>query len=154
MPADTTSMSYNVAGTTALGDYLVSQIQNTRLLFGESPTTGVPAGALTASAPVTGGAAPTPATGASGSAASPPATPTSLAQDLAAARLANTQTLFGITPTAGDSPQAGALPTIAGQTPLQIEQVAIQSSLIAQQFTNISTLFSSIGLGGNVNRVA
>jgi hypothetical protein len=77
-----------------------------------------------------------------------------LAQDLAAARLANTQTLFGITPTSVDSSQAGALPTVAGQTPQQVEQVAIQSSLIAHQFANTSTLFSSIGLGANVNNSA
>ncbi len=128
-------MGLNVAGTNAIGDDLVSQIQNTRVLFGEAETAG--SGATTTA-----------------SASSQLPTHAQLSQELAAAQLANTQTLFGSSQTTAAASATDSLPTVAGQTPQEVEQVSIQSSLIAQQFANTSTLFGSLGLGENVNTAA
>jgi hypothetical protein len=130
-------MAINVAGTNALGDYLVSEIVNTRTLMGLAPQ----ANSL-------------PAASASATAGSTPGTPgaptrTDMQAQVLAQETANAQTLFGVPSTSqgGSDP----LPPIAGQTPLQIANVAIQSSNLESEFANIATLFGSLGLGANTD---
>jgi hypothetical protein len=127
-------MGINVAGTNALGGYLTSQIVNTRELIAGAtgqPTTTAPATSL-------------PATG--------PTTQDQLQAAVRAQNLADTQTLFGLsaTPDAGTS----ELPAIPGQTAQQLTIVAIQSSQLALQFSTISTLFGSGGIGANTDTQA
>jgi len=134
---DNVSVAINVAGTNALGDYLVSEILNTRILMGEAPQATSPplVPAPSDTTPVTPN--------------SP--TRTDLRADVLAQDVANTQTLFGIQSTTGS---AGALPAIPGETPQQLATVALESSNIASQFSNIETLFGSLGLGTNTNEYA
>jgi hypothetical protein len=133
-------MAINVAGTNALGDYLVSEIANVRTLMG-MPTTS-------SSAPSLGSSA-VPATAAPQKAL----TPTQLRDDVRAQALLNTQILFGL-PTATNNADAGALPAIAGQTPQQLREVSVQSSRIALEFATIATLFGPRGIGGNTDTAA
>jgi hypothetical protein len=127
-------MAINVAGTNALGDYLVSEIANVRTLMGLAPQANP--------APVT--AAPPDST--SGIPAAP--AKTDYAADALAQQVANTQTLFGIQST---SDSGANLPPLASETPQQIAFVAIQESYIASEFSNTATLFGSLGLGTNTN---
>jgi len=128
-------IAINVAGTNALGDYLVSKITNIRTLMGIAPQANL--------APVA--AAPPGST--SGTAAAP--AKTDFAADARAQRVANMQTLFGMQSTSAGS--AGLLPPLASETPQQSAFVAIKESVIASEFSNTATLFGSLGLGGNTN---
>ena len=130
-------MGINVTGSNALGDYLISRIDNARVLFGE-PTAPSVAALGAASSPDAGKATlPTHA---------------QLAREQAAANLANAQTLFGTPQAAPDSAVSpSALPPNSGQTAHQVLMAGIESSVIAQQFSNTATLFSSLGLGAQVN---
>jgi hypothetical protein len=129
-------MAINVAGTNALGDFLVSKIVNARILMGMEPQPGSPPPVWAPSS----GAPPTFAA----------ATPTELQAQVSAQKLANAQMLFGIASASSDD-SAGSLPPIAGETPQQLSVVAIKSSIIEQEFSNIATLFGSLGLGTNTN---
>ena len=132
--ADKASMAINAVGTNAVGDYLASEVANTRVLFGLAPQTDAQA------------AAPVPSTS-----GSPPATltRTQLQTEVLAQEVANTQTLFGIGTSSSESP-AGLAPD-AAETPGQQAFVAMQSSLITSEFSNVATLFGSIGLGNNTD---
>jgi hypothetical protein len=123
-------MNINVAGTNAIADYLLSEIRNVRTLMGTPQGSALPV-------------VPTPSGSTPGS--SKPPTAADLQAQVRDQNLANTQTLFGIQNTTTD---AGSLPPIAGETAQQLAFVAIQSSNIASEFTNIATLF---GLGTNTN---
>jgi hypothetical protein len=138
-------MSINVAGTNALGGYLISEIANTRTLFGLPPdTSSSPIIAVPGSSPATTATTTTPQT----------PTRTDLRTDVLAQQVANTETLFGISSTTGDTQSPGALPADSNQTAQQVAFAAIQSSNIASHFSNIATLFGSLGLGTNTNTSA
>jgi hypothetical protein len=131
-------MAINLAGTAALGDYLVSRIANARTLMGlGNPGSGSP---MLESA-VSATAMPHKAM-----------TATQLQDQVRAQRLANTQILFGV-PTTADV-NANALPPIAAQTPQQLVTVAVESSRIALQFATIATLFGSNRIGAHTNSTA
>lgn len=117
-------MAINVAGTNAIGDYLVSKIRNIRTLVGAAPP-AAPAAQAAAT---------------SGVPASPATKRAELLAQVNAQNVANTQTLFGIR--SANDQSAGGLPPLASQTPQQLAFVAIQSANIAAKFSNIATLFA------------
>jgi len=127
-------MAINVAGTNALGDYLVSEIVNARtLIAGATSTAGSTPAALALQPP------PQILT---------PLSKSQLSDQVRAQELANTQILFGLPSTADAS--TSALPPIPGQTAQQLMNVSVQSSRIALQFSTIATLFGP-ALGANTN---
>lgn len=134
---DTAGMDINVAGTQAVGDFLASQIQNTRILMGEIPD------------PMTTPTVP-PVASTSTAAGSVPSG-TQLRQEVEAARAANTQVLFGITPSTPTLPDAAFVPAVAAQTPVQLAATGNEADLVAQKQQTASTLLNSLGIGAKFN---
>jgi hypothetical protein len=119
-----------------LGDYLVSEITNVRTLMGLGPQTTP---ALPVAAPA----------GGSTSSTAPTPVKTDYRADALAQQVSNTQTLFGIQSSTDGS--VGSLPPLAAESSQQIAFVAIQNQNIASEFSNIATLFGSLGIGTNTN---
>ncbi len=123
-------MAINVAGTNALGDYLVSQITNTRTLIdgATADASSSPFGAALAAETAT---------------PQQPLSTTALHAQVSADNLANTQMLVGQSGTS----DAETLATIPGESSLEAAQ-------LASQFSTATTLLGSNAIGTNTNTTA
>jgi hypothetical protein len=127
-------MAINVAGTNAIANYLVGQIQNTQILFGEA-------------APTFGPSAATPAPGTA-------LTPSQLAQQVASAKLSNTDALFGLPAQSTDPLQSALLASFDGASAQVISPATLPAAAEAQSAATTATLFGSLGYGANVDALA